>query len=69
MSIRVGLVFIWIVSSELLQENKLLITLLDKLEIHSIYFYLRWVKRDSYLPVGSQGLKAVAKVNFSFYCL
>ena len=22
----------------------------------------RWVKRDSYLPIGSQGLKAVAKV-------
>jgi hypothetical protein len=22
----------------------------------------RWVKRDSYLPVGSQNLKAVAKV-------
>lgn len=69
MNIRVGLVFIWIVSSELSQENKLLITLLNKLGIHFIYFYLRWVKRDSYLPVGSQGLKAVAKVNFLFYCL
>ena len=27
----------------------------------------RWVKRDSYLPVGSQGLKAVAKVSFLVY--
>ena len=27
---------------------------------------LRWVKRDSYLPVGSQNLKAVAKVNVNF---
>ena len=25
----------------------------------------RWVKRDSYLPVGSQNLKAVAKVSGS----
>ena len=28
-----------------------------------MFLYYRWVKRDSYLPVGSQGLKAVAKVN------
>ena len=27
-------------------------------------FLFRWVKRDSYLPVGSQGLKAVTKVGF-----
>ena len=26
---------------------------------------LKWVKRDSYLPVGSQNLKAVAKVSNS----
>lgn len=25
-----------------------------------------WVKRDSYLPVGSQGLKAVAKAKLSY---
>ena len=25
----------------------------------------KWVKRDSYLPVGSQNLKAVAKVSFN----
>jgi hypothetical protein len=27
-----------------------------------ILILYRWVKRDSYLPIGSQGLKAVAKV-------
>lgn len=27
------------------------------------YFSLRWVKRDSYLPVGSQNLKATTKVS------
>ena len=26
----------------------------------------RWVKRDSYLPVGSQGLKAVAKAKLRY---
>jgi DNA polymerase epsilon subunit 1 len=26
---------------------------------------LRWVKRDSYLPVGSHNLKAVAKVSIA----
>ena len=26
----------------------------------------KWVKRDSYLPVGSQGLKAAAKAKLKF---
>jgi DNA polymerase epsilon subunit 1 len=26
----------------------------------------RWVKRDSYLPVGSHGLKAVAKAKLGY---
>ena len=28
--------------------------------------YYRWVKRDSYLPVGSQNLKAVAKAKLRY---
>jgi len=28
--------------------------------------YLRWVKRDSYLPVGSHNLKAVAKAKLRY---
>lgn len=32
-----------------------------------IYFFLNsWVKRDSYLPVGSQNLKAVAKAKLRY---
>ena len=30
------------------------------------FLYSRWVKRDSYLPVGSQGLKAVAKAKLRY---
>ena len=33
----------------------------------SLLFYLiRWVKRDSYLPVGSHNLKAVAKAKLRY---
>ncbi len=28
--------------------------------------FFRWVKRDSYLPIGSQGLKAVAKAKLNY---
>jgi hypothetical protein len=28
--------------------------------------YTRWVKRDSYLPQGSQGLKAVTKAKLGY---
>ena len=32
------------------------------------YCFLRWVKRDSYLPVGSQNLKATTKVgNYRYF--
>ncbi len=47
-------VYTWIVIS-IFQFFYLFIYLL----ILNLY---RWVKRDSYLPIGSQGLKAVAKV-------
>ena len=30
-------------------------------------FLFRWVQRDSYLPVGSQNLKAVTKVGMTLY--
>lgn len=30
------------------------------------YSIFSWVKRDSYLPVGSQGLKAVAKAKLRY---
>lgn len=30
------------------------------------HFYYSWVKRDSYLPVGSQNLKAVAKAKLRY---
>ena len=29
-------------------------------------FYYRWVKRDSYLPVGSQNLKATTKAKLRY---
>lgn len=29
----------------------------------------RWVKRDSYLPVGSQNLKATTKVRDTLFCM
>lgn len=30
------------------------------------FYFHSWVKRDSYLPVGSQGLKAVAKAKLRY---
>ena len=30
-----------------------------------LFYYYSWVKRDSYLPVGSQNLKATTKVQLS----
>lgn len=34
--------------------------------IKSLILYFSWVKRDSYLPVGSQNLKAVAKAKLRY---
>lgn len=31
-----------------------------------IFYFNSWVKRDSYLPVGSHGLKAVAKAKLRY---
>ena len=34
--------------------------------LKSIFFSPRWVKRDSYLPVGSQNLKATTKAKLRY---
>lgn len=31
-----------------------------------MYYFCSWVRRDSYLPVGSQGLKAVTKAKLRY---
>ena len=54
MIISAALVYTWIAISKL---NIRFLNFLTKFS-----FFNRWVKRDSYLPIGSQGLKAVAKV-------
>ena len=37
-----------------------------KQKLRNLIYFLRWVKRDSYLPIGSQGLKAVAKAKLNY---
>lgn len=43
--------------------NSLLVVSLNNFKIR---FFYSWVKRDSYLPVGSHGLKAVAKAKLRY---
>jgi len=49
-------------------SNKFRFSFLSKLVDKSLCFdvFSRWVKRDSYLPVGSQNLKAVAKAKLRY---
>lgn len=34
--------------------------------VNHLIHYFRWVKRDSYLPMGSQGLKACTKAKLRY---
>lgn len=34
--------------------------------LSDIFLHVRWVKRDSYLPVGSHNLKAAAKAKLGY---
>ena len=53
----VSLIFLWGAHCQYLLFNSFL-----------SYCFLRWVKRDSYLPVGSQNLKATTKVgNYRYF--
>lgn len=61
-SSRVGVAFTWIASGRCLVTIDHEISLTDR----STSYAYRWVKRDSYLPQGSQGLKAVTVAKLGY---
>ena len=82
-STKVGLLYTWMLSGHfailllLLLLLLLFVSSIFLLDAHCqcllfnsflLYCFPRWVKRDSYLPVGSQNLKATTKVgNYRYF--